>query len=177
LSENHQDLKFGSVTLLLVLFSAVIFATSRAGATEDDPHPTSAYIMSAISSGLPKFDPAKSEVLAAAAQTAASAPKQAGTPAGVTIMPAYTITEAKLPTTRQAMTYKGWTQPLVDKYLGPSDGIDRGVLNRYTLAQLWAKIPILGKLPFIGTAVSMSQSDRALDDAGANNPLKTTPIE
>lgn len=164
------------MTLHLVLFSAVIFATSRSSATEDDPHPTSAYIMSAISSGLPKFDPAKSEVFVAAAQ-AASAPKQAGSPAGVTIMPAYTITEAKLPTSRQAMTYKGWTQPLVDKYLGPSDGIDRGILNRNTLAQLWAKIPMLGKLPFIGTAVNMSQSDRALDDAGANNPLKTTPIE
>jgi|HubBroStandDraft_1064217.scaffolds.fasta_scaffold152933_2 hypothetical protein len=161
----------------LAFFSAAIFAAGPLDAAEDDaPHATSSYIMSAISAGLPKFDPAKSEVIAAAAK-AAPAPKQGGAPAGVTIMPAYTITEAKVPTARQAMTYKGWTQPLIDEYMGPSDGIDRGVLNRFTLAQLWAKIPILGRLPFIGTPVSMTISERALDDAGANNPLKTTPIE
>jgi hypothetical protein len=156
-----------------------MIAAGCADAAEDDaPHATSSYLMSAITEGLPKFDPAKSEVIAAtAAKQPAPDPKQAGAPAGVTVMPAYTITEAKLPRERQIMTYKGWTEPLVDKYLGPADGIDRGVLNRLTLAQLWAKIPILGKLPFVGTAVTMSQSERALDDAGANNPLKTTPIE
>jgi hypothetical protein len=75
------------------------------------------------------------------------------------------------------MTYAGWTQPLVDKYMGPSDGIDRGILNRFTLAQLWAKIPIIGRLPFVGTPVHVTQAERALDDAGANNPLRTKPIE
>jgi hypothetical protein len=159
----------------LALLSAAIIAARFADAAEDDtPHATSTYMMSAIASGLPRFDPAKSE--AAAAAPTASAPKQEA-PSGVTVMPAYRITEAKLPTARQAMTYKGWTAPLVDKYLGPSDGLDRGVLNRLTLAQLWAKIPILGSLPFVGTPARMTLSERALDDAGANDPLRTKPIE
>jgi hypothetical protein len=166
-----------SRSLQLALSGAALLLANSADAADDDVHATSSYMMTAITDGLPKFDPAKSEVAEAATAAAAPAPKAPSAPAGVTLMPAYTIREAKPPQERQIITYKGWTEPLVDKYMGPSDGIDRGVLNRFTLAQLWAKIPILGKLPFIGTPVSMTISERALDDAGANNPLKTTPIE
>jgi hypothetical protein len=160
----------------LAIFSAVILAARTANAADDEAHATSSYMMSAISAGLPKFDPAQAKGNSDLKQPGVSPGRQA-VPAGVTAMPAFTITEAKLPSSRQIVTYKGWTSPLVDKYMGPSDGIDRGVLNKYTLAQLWTKIPVLGRLPFVGTPAQMTISERALDDAGANDPLRTKPIE
>jgi hypothetical protein len=152
------------------------FASGPDASPDGEPHATSSYIRSIITAGLPKFTPTQLPSNLAATN-ASTAPRPVGVPSDVVAMPAFTITEAKLPTKRQTMTYAGWTQPLVDKYMGPSDGIDRGILNRYTLAQLWAKIPIIGGLPFVGTAVRMTQAERALDDAGANNPLRTKPIE
>jgi hypothetical protein len=165
-----------SLSRNLALFGAVMLAAGTAAADEDASHATSSYIMSVISAGLPQFDAAQGNGKAAVAK-AELAPKKNVLPSGVTLMPAFTITEAKLPSQRQMLTYRGWTQPLIDKYMGPSDGLDRGVLNRLTLAQIWKKIPILGALPFIGTPVQMTIPERALDDAGANNPLKTTPLE
>jgi hypothetical protein len=162
----------------MALLSAFLLTPGLATAADEEAHATSSYMLSAISAGLPKFDPAKSEAVAAAAKAAAATEHAANTvPAGVMAMPAFTIMEKKLPRDHQLDTFSGWTQPLVDKYMGPSDGLDRGVLNRFTLAQLWAKIPILGRLPFVGTAAQMSVGERALDDAGANNPLRTKPIE
>lgn len=157
----------------LALFGAFLSGGAYARSAGDDGHATSSYMLSAISAGLPKFNPAESQDSPAAGSPAAVN----AVTAGVTAMAAFTITEKKLPRAREIVTYKGWTEPLVDKYMGPSDGFDRGVLNRFTLAQLWSKIPILGKLPFVGTAAQMSVSERALDDAGANDPLRTKPIE
>jgi hypothetical protein len=36
------------------------------------------------------------------------------------------------------------------------------VLNRFTLPQLWRKIPVLGVLPFVGTRKQISNEDRAM---------------
>ena len=124
----------------------------------------------AISAGLPKYEPKKAPVRSTASPIVAAS-KREGSSAEVTSMPEFTVRESKLPTTEKVLTYKGRTKILMDEFMGDSDGMDRGVLNRYTLAQLWAKIPILGRLPFIGTAFNMSVGERALDDAGANNPL------
>ncbi len=161
---------------IVALTGSTACASEADASAGNDVHSTSSYIRSVIAAGLPRFSPEASPP--GAGETKAHAAPAAGTvPTDVVAMPAFTITEAKLPTTRQTMTYAGWTQPLVDKYMGPADGIDRGVLNKYTLAQLWAKIPIIGRLPFIGTASQMTVAERALDDAGANNPLRTKPIE
>jgi hypothetical protein len=183
LSESPLDSKAGALTQLkgacfavVAIMCPVTFAMEPDAAPGNEMHRTSSYIRSVISAGLPRFTPAIP--LPNHATTKSGPASNTGTiPSDVVAMPAFTITEAKLPTTRQTMTYTGWTQPLVDKYMGPADGIDRGILNRYTLAQLWAKIPIVGRLPFIGTAVQMTVSERALDDAGANDPLRTKPIE
>jgi hypothetical protein len=183
LSEYPQDLKEGWRRLLKgsgFVIAAAISHAALAEAPEDssasDSHPTSSYIRSVIAAGLPKFQADRPHEKTEPTRDQAT-PASDATPKDVIAMPAFTITESKLPTSRQIMTYAGWTQPLVDKYMGPSDGIDRGVINRFTLAQLWAKIPIIGQLPFVGTAVRMTQAERGLDDAGANNPIRTKPIE
>jgi hypothetical protein len=183
LSEHPQDLKAARQALLKSARFAIVAVVGHTSlvagshdAADNDARETSSYIRSVISAGLPKFQ-AKQPQASAPSKNAGTAQGPTATASDVIAMPAFTITEAKLPSSRQTMTYAGWTQPLVDKYMGPSDGIDRGILNRFTLAQLWAKIPIIGRLPFVGTAVQMSVAERALDDAGANNPLRTKPIE
>jgi hypothetical protein len=160
----------------MAMCGAAILTAAFVVASDDDLHAASPYILSAISAGLPKYVPAKA-ASEPAAGPADGAARPMGTPAGVLALPAFTVTESKLPRTEKITTYKGMTSVLVNKYLGPRDGIDRGILNRLTLVQLWQKIPILGRLPFAGTPVQMSLEERGLDDAGANNPLRTKPIE
>ncbi len=154
----------------IALFIATTFAVSIVRAGDNDTHLASLYMRAAISAGLPRYEPKRAPASSTASPIMAAS-KREGSSAEVTSMPEYTVRESKLPTTEKVLTYKGRTKILMDEYMGDSDGIDRGVLNRYTLAQLWAKIPILGKLPFIGTAFNMSVEERALDDAGANNPV------
>jgi hypothetical protein len=131
-------------------------------------HAASSQIRSEISEGLPKFNPRPVDLNPGSNQNAAAL--------NITTLPMFLVRETRIPSDTKILTYKGRTRILMDKYMGPSDGIDRGVLNRVTISQLWGKIPILGRIPF-GMAVEMSVSERALDDAGANNPLRTKPIE
>ncbi|HEY1764640.1 MAG TPA: hypothetical protein VGF85_06930, partial [Opitutaceae bacterium] len=90
-----------------------------------------------------------------------------------TSLPAFIVRDPKVPTEDQILTPMGKAKIEMDKYLGPSDSIDRGVLNHYTLTQLWMKIPILRALPieFVGTPVRMSNEDRAYDAGGANDTI------
>jgi hypothetical protein len=147
-----------------------ISAAGAASEANDDAHPTSAYISAAIAAGLPKFVPKQGGGDAGIA-AADAARKAAGSDAGITTMPAYTVREAKVPDEERILTYAGRAKVAMDRYLGPSDSLDRGLLNRYTLPELWKRIPILGRLPFVGTPVHMSNEDRGFDAGGANDTI------
>lgn len=134
------------------------------------PKANSSYISSAIMAGLPKYDPSPRAIDLAASGARPAGSQIQATP-GVSLLPAYIVRDAKIPDEEHILTYKGRATIAMNKYLGPSDGLDRGVLNRYTLTQLWQKIPILGALPFVGTIGGMSNEDRGLDAGGANDTI------
>ena len=132
--------------------------------------PTSSYISSEIAAGLPRFDPSYKALTTPDTKTTSNG-KAVQTASGIESMPAFIVRDAKIPNAEQILTYKGAADIAMNKYLGPSDGLDRGVLNRYTLSQLWQKIPILGALPFVGTPARMSNEARGFDAGGANDTL------
>lgn len=156
------------------LMGTAIMATAVAESSADvpgdtpaeEPHASSSYITAAISSGLPKYRPPQLAAPQANAAIAAGAPAKPG--ADITSMPAFIVRDVKIPTDGKIMTYKARTKVAMDKYLGPSDGLDRGLLNAVTLTQLWKKVPILGSLIDFKT---MSNEDRALDAGGANDTI------
>jgi hypothetical protein len=156
--------------LKAVVSGVAVIGVVSAAAADDDDHRTSAYISAAITAGLPRFSPKENGGDAASA-TADPERKPAGSQEGVTAMPAFTVRESKIPTEERILSYKGSAKVAMDRYLGPADGFDRGVLNRFTLPQLWKKIPILGWLPFVGTPAEMSNEERGFDAGGANNTL------
>jgi hypothetical protein len=131
---------------------------------------TSSYILSAIAAGLPKYNASAPEFGLAPEETNLAGRAFPPKP-GVASLPAFIVRDARIPTRDQILTPKARAEITMDKYLGPSDGLDRGVLNRITLVQLWKKIPILGVLDFVGTPGQMSNEDRALDAAGANDTI------
>jgi len=134
------------------------------------PESTSSYISSLIGAGLPRYNPSPKAIDMAAAG-AKSNGKANPTAPGIALLPAYIVRDAKIPDEEHILTYKGQAKIAMDKYLGPSDGLDRGLLNRYTLVQLWRKIPIIGGLPFVGTPGQMSNEYRAFDAGGANDTI------
>jgi hypothetical protein len=140
-----------------------------AGLPANGPRSTSSHISSMIAAGLPKYDPFTSAPGAAAGKSPDGGP--IGTTPGIMSLPAFIVRDARVPNGDQILTAKGRAEIAMNKYLGPADGLDRGVLNRYTLRQLWQKIPIIGGLPFVGTPVQMSNEQRAFDAAGANDTI------
>jgi hypothetical protein len=166
--QSHRENRFLMTCCFqgLVMGTAMIMVSVLDASAEDEPHATSSYMAAAISSVLPKFDPTP---LAAAASKASTTPGKP-TP-GVTLMKAYVVRDVKIPTDEVIMTPKARAKVAMDKYLGPSDGLDRGLLNAVTLTQLWKKIPIIGGLDFVGTEKAMSYADRAYDAGGANDTI------
>lgn len=98
---------------------------------------------------MPKFDP-----LHAGTAGPASAPLAAPAPElpaeGIIRLPSFVVHDQKLPTELEVMTPEELTRYAMNKYLGPEDGIDRGVLNLANVRQFWNKIPVLGSFPLLG---------------------------
>ncbi len=65
---------------------------------------------------------------------------------GIVRLPDFLVREAKLPTPEEVRSRKELERWAMDKYLGPESGFDRGMLNLFTLPQLWRKIPVLGQI-------------------------------
>jgi hypothetical protein len=55
--------------------------------------------------------------------------------------------QSRPPNGEEVLTAQGKTELAMDQYLGRPDGFDRGLLNRYTIPQLWQMIPVLKYLP------------------------------
>ena len=65
---------------------------------------------------------------------------------GIVRLPDYIVREPRLPTPEQVMTQKAVEQFAMNQYLDPKDGFDRGLLNAFTIAQWWQKLPLIGHL-------------------------------
>gem|GEM_PF-7022278 len=152
--------------------SSAVVARTTIGMPLYSPKSTSGYISSVIAAGLPKYDSLPKTTDSATAGTSIDGTAIHTTP-GIALLPAYIVRDAMIPNEDQIPTSKAKAKIAMDKYLGPPDGLDRGFLNRYTLRQLWMRIPILRGLPieFVGTPVRMSNEDRALDAGGANDTI------
>jgi hypothetical protein len=156
--------------LKIILLGSAIMAARGTVAAEEETHATSARISEEISAGLPKFLQKKVDA-AASEKPANPAAKQAAPDPTISVLPTVTVRETRLPSADRVLTYEGKAEKVVAAYMGDSDGLDRGVLNRYTLKQLWQKIPFLGALPFVGTPFRMTNAERAYDRSGANDKL------
>jgi len=152
--------------------SLPVAAETLTGTTAYGPGSTSSHVSAMIAAGLPKYDPSPTAIKTATPGTS-SEEKAIQATTGIMSLPAFVVRDAKVPNEDQIPTAQGRAKIAMDKYIGPSDGLDRGLLNRFTLKQLWMKIPILRALPieFVGTPVRMSNEDRAFDAAGANDTI------
>jgi hypothetical protein len=61
-------------------------------------------------------------------------------------LPTVIVSDRKLPTAESVRTGKAIAEIAMNQYLGPSDGLDRGLLNAKTVAEYWRKVPLLGTL-------------------------------
>lgn len=77
-------------------------------------------------------------------------------------LPDYIVREPRVPDEEAVLTEKGRSAVAMNRYLGPSDGFDRGFLNAFTLGDLWRKIPLLGRIPVIPFA-SIPNEQRAME--------------
>jgi hypothetical protein len=117
-------------------------------------------IAAELAATIPKYQPA---------QPVAANPVAPAT--DVVHMPTYLVSGSKLPMPMDVLTQEGLESYAMDRYLGPSDGLDRGVLNAVTLAELWPKIPVVGAIPMAPFG-STTNGERAVEQYEADKRLQ-----
>lgn len=147
---------------LFAVLAATCLVCVTAFASDTAP-PASTELKSLIKAGLPVFGtkPADLAVSDKAVSPAPAVSEAAASP-GVVRMDPYVMLDKRPLTDEAVMTDKSWADFAMDKYLGGIDQFDRGLLNAYTLPELWAKIPIVGRLPFAGTPGTLTNEERAM---------------
>lgn len=122
-----------------------------------EPRPVSPRVASLLAAAAPKFQPpdtpppSPSPILRRAGQEESER--------DIVLLPRFIVRDRALPPPEVA-DKRAFERKIMDQYLGPRNGVDRGVLNVITIAQIWKKIPILGAIspaPFN----SISNEERA----------------
>ncbi len=117
-----------------------------------------------ISAGLPKFDTAKTSD--AATGESLMPPKAPETSSATIIrLPAMIVHDRRLPDKSELLTRQEMTRQGMDTYIGPENGIDRGFLNLFTVADLWHHLPILGRYKLEGFETNEERGLRLYKEA------------
>ncbi|MBS0662600.1 MAG: hypothetical protein JSR48_05005 [Verrucomicrobia bacterium] len=133
--------------------------SSIAAFAEDRPDPKapglSKRLSAELTATLPKYDPAVANRAETKVRLLREQPRN-----GILRLPDYIVREPRVPDQREMLTEKGRDAVAMNTYLGPSDGLDRGFLNAFTLVGAWKKIPLLNRLPIVPFG-SMTNEERA----------------
>ena len=127
--------------LSFVGFGMVLSMTALAA--DEKEHLISSYLSVAIAQGLPKFEPAQK------AQNPAQMPAldlgMTPEPGGpdVVRLPRYVVHGSRPMNQDQLQEIEGKDDLAMNRYLGDFNGLDRGLLNRFTFPELWSKVPVL----------------------------------
>lgn len=124
----------------------------------------STHVAELLAASTPKFQPLAEKP--AAATTPDAANKQLAN--NIVRLPRFVVSEpkeTKLPTRLELLPKKELEHYAMDHYLGPEDGLDRGVLNLFTVKWLWKKIPLVGGFPLVGFETNEERGMRVYGEA------------
>jgi len=75
------------------------------------------------------------------------------------------VRDRKLPDKSEVLTKQEMTRQGMDTYIGPENGLDRGFLNLFTVADLWHHLPILGHYELAGFETNEERGLRLYKEA------------
>jgi hypothetical protein len=141
----------------------------EAPAAPDAPRAVSPAVAVMLAAAMPKYAPPKTK----AVKRAPTPPTEEAKPRnGIVHLSPYIVRGEKPPTDQDIMTKSGLEQWAMNTYLGSTHDFDRGVLNHTTLDQMWSKIPVIGKVPFFGSASNESRAMTHYYDEGLPGEIK-----
>jgi hypothetical protein len=129
----------------LALVGMVAFLCLGPLEANEDGHIVSPYLSAAISDGLPTFKAAPR--LPDVSLTAVPAPQAEAAAMDTVEMPKYVVRESRPLNQDQLLIITGKANFAMNRYLGDTNSLDRGVLNHFTFPELWSEIPVLKFLP------------------------------
>jgi len=132
--------------------------------TPADQPTVSPLISSMIAAGLPKYDPTKVSDAATLPPSAAPVAPETSS-ATIVRLPAMIVRDRKLPDKSEVLTKQEMTRQGMDTSIGPENGIDRGFLNLFTVADLWHHLPILGHYELAGFETNEERGLRLYKEA------------
>ena len=116
----------------------------------------SRHVAELIAASMPKYKP-----IQARPETVAPIDQEIEKPSSEIVqLPRYLVSGSKLPAPMEVLTKKGLEHYAMDHYIGPEDGLDRGLLNHFTIAGLWKKIPVLGYFRFVSSETNEERAMR-----------------
>jgi hypothetical protein len=102
-----------------------------------------------LSAAVPKYaaNPVAAPAPAAAIPRVAPPEKPANQ---IVHLPGVIVRERRPPAREEILSDAELAKIGMNRYIGPYDGLDRGVLNLFTVKSLWKKIPVLGRYELLG---------------------------
>ncbi len=131
--------------VVAVVTPALVAATEpqSVAKTERAVSPRVAALLSAASQDLARYSAEAPAV--AVSEENREPPQRAGT---IVRLPNYIVRERRPPAAEEVMVKAERERRAMQKYLGDESGLER-TLNMFSVAGFWAKIPVIGKYPFI----------------------------
>jgi hypothetical protein len=174
--------------ICLVSALAGVFLGGAAATGEEEVAPggaakqaASPNISSMISAGLPKYEPPSTtkpradQPQPADAFMGPAAERQDGhedSKATIVRLPSMIVRDPKLPDKSEILTKQEMARQGMATYIGPEDGLDRGVLNLFTVADLWQRLPFFGHYPLLGFETNEQRGLRLYQEAARRRELE-----
>ena len=141
-------------------------------------HTASPAISSMIAAGLPKYEPgtAKVESDKPAASEGSAEPDAAASKATIVHLPAMIVRDRRLPKESEVMSKAEKARRGMELYIGPENGLDRGVLNLFTFKSLWQRLPFFGRFPLLGFETNEQRGLRLYQEAELREELESLKL-
>jgi len=160
-------LRFAGVAVLMTVPARAQEQPPRPPAIVTEPasvpgRKVSEHVAELLAASTPHVDPIKPKPVEK--NSGPLAPGVADKPAyDIVRLPNFVVREPRVPSVEDVRTPRGLEVYAMNKYLGAPNSFSRAVLNRFTIADAWKHVPILGRYPWFSspeaTAVDMYYDD------------------
>jgi hypothetical protein len=151
-------------TVLGLSFGAAVAQDSAPADGAQRERPVTPRVAAMLAAAVPKFAAATPDTTSPAAEMPRVAPPQQ--PANQIVrLPSVVVRERRPPVREEILSDAELAKIGMNRYIGPYDGLDRGVLNLFTIKALWNKIPVLGRYDLMGFQTNEERGLRLYKEA------------
>ncbi len=131
-----------------------------------------------IAAGLPKYTPVGTTAATdkLTPPEGSTEPDAVASKASIVHLPAMIVRDRRLPKASEVMTNAEKARLGMELYIGPENGLDRGVLNLFTVKSLWQRLPFFGRFPLLGFETNEQRGLRLYQEVELREELESLDL-